>query len=333
MTVSDGDRIRAALDAADAPAAERHLRVVKDLYRFIVAGSLEWSVRWAAAVAAYASAERADEIARDVFARWRVAALRDEALEAIAPFLDPDAARIGSLADWQAAVQRGPDEAFDEVLEALARSDFGAARERFERFLARARRRHDLLLRFIWAFGSGVLRVLGQPAAEACTAESFHGSSFYDPMWRKGERMTQAEIAALLTEHLRAHFTGPGRDGGVEVVEEPDRFRLLMHPCGSGGALRRDRALADRETFGVLREASPSTWMRTDGVPTYCAHCAQNEIESMRRLGYPAWVTEFDPDPSAPCCWTVFKDPREIPDVFFERIGAVKDPSRFRKPG
>ena len=115
------------------------------------------------------------------------------------------------------------------------------------------------------------------------------------------------------------------------MIEEADRFRLVVDPCGSGGAMRRDPAVRPTPAFGLLRSPSPTTWMRADGVPAYCGHCAQNEIESVRRLGYPAWVAEFDPDPDKPCCWTIYKDPLDIPEIYFERIGVHRDPSRFKK--
>jgi hypothetical protein len=70
-----------------------------------------------------------------------------------------------------------------------------------------------------------------------------------------------------------------------------------------------------------LPDASPETWNRAGQVPAYCAHCAKNEITSIRRFGFPAWVTEFDPDPRKPCGWTVYKDPKLIPARYYERLG------------
>jgi hypothetical protein len=64
-------------------------------------------------------------------------------------------------------------------------------------------------------------------------------------------------------------------------------------------------------------------------VPGYCTHCAINELESMRRLGYPILVTEFESDPQKPCGWTVYKDPNLIPERYFTRLGFERDPSRF----
>jgi hypothetical protein len=124
----------------------------------------------------------------------------------------------------------------------------------------------------------------------------------------------------VLAEHLRGHFSGPGREGAVTIVEEADRYRLVFEPCGTGGAMRRRKVAA----LTNFRVASVATWQRTNEVPTYCAHCALNEVTSIRRLGYPAWVTEFDPDPEKPCGWTVYKDPALIPERYFTRLGYKK---------
>lgn len=124
----------------------------------------------------------------------------------------------------------------------------------------------------------------------------------------------------MLAEHLRFHFSGPGRDGTVQIIEEPDRIRLVFDACGSGGAMRR-RLGHGKDGLAVMPEATGATWGLKGCVPGYCTHCAQNEIASVKRLGYPAWVTEFKEDPMQPCGWTIFKDPKSVPDHFFERLG------------
>jgi hypothetical protein len=139
-------------------------------------------------------------------------------------------------------------------------------------------------------------------------------------MWDLFVGLTPELLAAVLAEHLRGHFSGPGREGAVTIVEEADRYRLVFEPCGTGGAMRR-RKVAGLTNF---RDASAATWQRTNEVPTYCAHCALNEVTSIRRLGYPAWVTEFDPDPEKPCGRTVYKDPALIPERYFTRLGYRK---------
>jgi hypothetical protein len=87
------------------------------------------------------------------------------------------------------------------------------------------------------------------------------------------------------------------------------------------------RSIAEESLRRSLQETytepSSATWGRGD-VPVYCAHCAQNERYTCELLGYPGWVTEFDPDAAKPCGWVVYKDPRSIPLHYFERLGASR---------
>jgi hypothetical protein len=56
-----------------------------------------------------------------------------------------------------------------------------------------------------------------------------------------------------------------------------------------------------------------------------------NQIESVRRLGWPLMITEFDPDPFKPCGWTIYKDPAGVPESRFAEIGAIRDAARFER--
>lgn len=176
---------------------------------------------------------------------------------------------------------------------------------------------HDALVRLVSCYAAAVAGLYGQDTAEQAMRKSFSGCSFVEAMWAPVAVLQPDELAAMLADHLRAHLSGPGQEGAISIVEEPDRYRLVMDPCGSGGTLRR----GDDAALGTFTEASPLTWNRTDGVPAYCAHCALNEATSLARLGYPAWVTDFDPDPARPCAWVIYKDRGKIPAAYYERLG------------
>jgi hypothetical protein len=153
---------------------------------------------------------------------------------------------------------------------------------------------------------------------------SFKTVSAYEPFYRLIGRLSPDERAAFLAEHLRGHHSGEGRKGAVQIIEEPDRYRLIFDACGSGGAMRRKAATSPMPGLENYPDASAATWGLAGKVPAFCAHCAQNEIEMIRRYGYPAWVVNFDPDPMKPCGWTVYKNPDLIPEQYFDRVGMKK---------
>jgi hypothetical protein len=222
---------------------------------------------------------------------------------------------------------------FDAMLAAIDRNDPIGATEAFERYFSRMRTLHDVLVELVAFQISAIAELHGQAVMEKVLRESFVTCLFYEGLWAAVRAMTHEETAAFLAEHLRAHFSGAGRSGSVEVVEEHDRYRLIFDPCGSGGAMR--RRAAHGVPFGSvpMAEPSPLNWFKAGEVPGYCSHCAINELESMRRLGYPVFVTEFDPDPTRPCGWTIFKSPDQIPEQYFARLGATRDPAVFQRPG
>jgi len=163
---------------------------------------------------------------------------------------------------------------------------------------------HDALVQYSQSYPAAALELKGQVFAERLIHDSFSSSSFFEGLWSLAGSLTPKQLAAWLAEHLRAHFSGPDRGGAVEIIEERDRYCLIFDACGSGLAMRR-RLRSAGQPVETLPCATPATWNRAGEVPTYCSHCAFNELESLRRFGYPIFVTEFKADASKPCGWTI----------------------------
>ena len=213
-------------------------------------------------------------------------------------------------------VCRFPEELNQMLMENLLSGCGPETEDLFENYFRCVRDRHDLLAKYCWSFPTAICKIHGQKIAEEGLAGSFGAMSVQDAMWNLFASLSPALRSAFLAEHLRFHFSGIKREGSVTIIEEEDRYRLVFDPCGSGGAMRRE-GLGELTIFA---NASPLTWGRKGEVPAYCAHCAFNELTSVKRVGYPLWVTEFDPDANRPCGWTVFKDPGRIPQSYFSRL-------------
>lgn len=221
-------------------------------------------------------------------------------------------------------IWKGSRERFEACVKSMDTQNRNASIQNLEAFHTSARLCHDLLLEYLAQLVNTSLQTLGQDETEAALSATMQACVFNEGMWKVCEKLQPHELAALLAEHLRFHFSGAGRDGSVRVVEEADRIRLIFDPCGSGGAMRRTLGVGETGLH-VMPKATGATWGLAGCVPGYCTHCAQNEMASVRRLGYPAWVTEFNPDSSQPCGWTIFKDPAKIPDRYFERLGLKRN--------
>ncbi|MBS1691434.1 MAG: hypothetical protein JST91_04360 [Actinobacteria bacterium] len=144
------------------------------------------------------------------------------------------------------------------------------------------------------------------------------------------------QLMVAIVDGFHAHLTGTGRQGDIEIVNEPDRTGFRFAPCGSGGRSVDGRITADQPragapfNFAVTTEAHDWAW-NTIGICSYCVHCCQlNEVMPIDRIGYPTRVIDaptWTPDaPTSTCTWWVYHDPADIPDRIYERVG--RDPSR-----
>jgi len=135
--------------------------------------------------------------------------------------------------------------------------------------------------------------------------------------------LTPLERLYFLTEMKRAERSGPRRDGRLTVLEEHDRFVVEANPCGDCGRLRRQTDNLP-DTVWTTREPHPWAWGQI-GVPSRCARaCVAFELLPAEWTGAPLWITDWNPDPDAPCRFFVYKRVDAIPVTYFERLGLRK---------
>lgn len=145
--------------------------------------------------------------------------------------------------------------------------------------------------------------------------------------YERWDEMTPHEKLALTVEGMRGgHFSGESRRGDMTLIDEGDRYAMVMELCGSGGVLRR----GDPETgrgphpiggHGANRKPHPWTWQKT-GVHWYCTHCSiAMEWVPGRKRGRPLRPLDHVLDPNAPCTWYVYKDEASTRAYHYPRSG------------
>lgn len=136
--------------------------------------------------------------------------------------------------------------------------------------------------------------------------------------------MSPLERVQYHTEMERGDSVG-AKD--VSVREENDRYVITAEPCAGCVSLRRAAATDDPITGETAR---PYNWSWGQaGVPYFTAHqCLWWEVMAIEDIGYPVRIHEWTDDPGQ-CRILFYKDPALIPDEYFERVGAKKDPARF----
>jgi hypothetical protein len=184
---------------------------------------------------------------------------------------------------------------------------------------------HDIYVQYVQDLLAFIARTYGEDQVEAAFRAAL--GTWFKVRYEAYNKMSLEERVQLTAEGMRCHLDGPQRMGDFILTEEPDRFVFQWDPCGSGGALRR-RAETQGLEVESAKEAHDWTWGKK-GVCLYCSHCSLvNEILPIENFGYPNRITEYPEKPGDPCTWYIYKNPDDIPEHYYARIGKTKPPRR-----
>ncbi len=262
-----------------------------------------------------------------------VAAIEDE-LARISPLLRlPDGSVLEPAEGWCRY-----NELIDRFAVACRAGRAAAARQALEAARQAWRVTHDRMHDQICFLLTFAARQLGEgavgPLWDHLMAEMYRVYDRYDVKKQAWESSAEL-LLQIMAEALRGHLSGPGRRGDIEFVDEGHRVGFRFDPCGSGGRTYRPdpddgvgpRMLPPYE-FGVTRERHDWAWNEI-GICYYCAHCCElMERIPIQKYGYPARVIDPPKWPEAAeggkCTWWVYRDPRDVPEEVYARVGAEK---------
>ena len=215
-----------------------------------------------------------------------------------------------------------------EAIDAFERGDAAGGRALLESFRYEQQVLQDIYVDWVWAMLTWIRDAMGEDAVERSMRETL--GSWAGTRYAGYLDLDFEQRLALTVEGMRGHLSGPGRLGNIEVIDEGERVVVAFDPCGSGGRARRgdpERGIppsTERPEFGVAEEAHDWTWGE-QGVCLYCSHCALvNEIMPIERLGFPMRVTEYPRDPADKCRWILYRDPHDVPEWAYTRVGKTK---------
>ncbi|MBV9940020.1 MAG: hypothetical protein JO150_16060 [Acidobacteriaceae bacterium] len=184
---------------------------------------------------------------------------------------------------------------------------------------------HDIYVHYVQDLLAYIAKTYGEEQVEYAFRAAL--GTWFAERYEAYNKMSLEERVQLTAEGMRCHLDGPARKGDFTLTEEKERFVFQWDPCGSGGALRRSAAAAGREVESA-KEAHSWTWGKKN-VCLYCSHCSLvNEILPIEHFGYPNRITQYPENPGDPCTWYIYKDPDDIPEEYYERIGKTKPPRR-----
>lgn len=181
---------------------------------------------------------------------------------------------------------------------------------------------HDLYMHWVAALLSYIYDKLGEDAVVEVTSQELApracNKEFLDEKKRVIEENGIKGWVNWCVGMARQHACHPG----LTVDEDDEKIIIKLNPCGSGGRML-------DAGYRTLRKAGPHTWGESD-VPIYCGHCAwAHEILPIKIAGQGSqlWVhpLPFPKKPGDPCIHYIYKNPKDIPAKYYERLGLKKE--------
>ena len=212
---------------------------------------------------------------------------------------------------------------FSELaIEAIEAGDLEKAKEILRTEHETHNMNHDLFIREITHLYSIIYDELGE---EYCmeTIKKVTGFS----AWPYLVELRKNDLKGWIkwcTDMWRQHNPHPDT-----IVEEDDEKIVLRVKCGSGGMLVDEGCYEGPDGFNKFKTPTPDTWGETD-MPLYCAHCHWvHEVLPVKAggQGNQYWLheTPFPKKKGDRCVHLIYKDPKDIPAVYYERIGMKKE--------
>ena len=210
---------------------------------------------------------------------------------------------------------------FVQARVALDEGDTATAADQIDRAEKQARQLKQYSIRWIAELLSWIGDTEGEAAVEAALRRFGERNLAERALPENDWWSLPAEVRAKVV--ARAMLAN-----GAEVeLDEDDEKIVMSFRCGSGGWLIDSGAYEGDDALLVLSEPGPRTFGR-ESMWVYCAHCSvNNEMQAVESTGRLTSV-EFPPErPGEPCVHHVYKQPSDIPEEIYVRIGMTKPES------
>ena len=151
-------------------------------------------------------------------------------------------------------------------------------------------------------------------------AHTIEAKIVFKPSEKKDFRSRVEHLAGGLRGHLQP----------ITITEDDEKVCITMKPCGSGERLIQ---MGGYEAgLARIKEAHPITWGQKD-FPMYCVHCPIMEMLDIENTGdFGAVHIISDPLCKESCSFVLYKNPQDIPETAYKRLGKKKPAASHKKP-
>jgi len=199
----------------------------------------------------------------------------------------------------------------DLVLEAIDAGDKEKAKALAQRMYKEFNYLHDGYGFWVSGLQTFIYKNYGIEALEKAEREAHttEAKVVFKPPEKKDIRSLVEHLAGGLRGHLQP----------ISIKEDDEKITLTMQPCGSGERIVQNGGYE----AGLARVKDPHriTWGMKD-FPIYCVHCPVMEMLDVENTGnFMAVHIVSEPIYQGSCQFAFYKNPSEIPEEFYTRIG------------
>lgn len=202
----------------------------------------------------------------------------------------------------------------DEVIEAADAGDKEKTKELAQRMYVEFNRLHDGYMFWVTGLQSFIYNNYGPDVLEKAErfAHTIEGKVVMKPSGKTDFRSRVEHLASGFHGHLQP----------MTIVEDDEKVRITMQPCGSGERIIQKGGYEAGLTR--IKEPGSITWGMKD-FPIYCVHCPIMEMMDIEKTGdFGSVHIVQEPITSGSCAFTFYKDPANIPEEYYTRIGKKK---------
>jgi len=204
----------------------------------------------------------------------------------------------------------------DLVLEAIDAGDKAGAKELAQRMYREFNFLHDGYGVWVSGLQTYIYKRLGIDALEEAEREAhtIEAKSVFKPIEQTDLRSLVEHLASGLRGHLQP----------ITIVEDDEKVSLTMQPCGSGERIIQRGDYKPEIGLATVKDPHPITWGMKD-FPIYCVHCPVMEMLQIEATGaFGACHIVAEPIYNGSCQFVFYKNPADIPEEFYARIGKKK---------
>jgi len=207
----------------------------------------------------------------------------------------------------------------DEVLETIDAGDKEKAKELARQMYREFNGLHDSAMFWITGLQTYIYNTGGVEELEKAErlAHGISGKVIHKPTGKIPDFRSRVEgLASGLRGHLQP----------MTIEEDDEKVCITMQPCGSGERIIQKGGY--EAGLAIIKEPGPLTYGMKN-FPVYCVHCPlleMMEIERTGDFGNVHIITE--PIYHGSCRFTFYKDPADIPEEYYTRIGKKKPVSK-----